>query len=66
MYKWQKFHKITSVGMGAAKGNETRYIGMAMSEFQHMTTSFFMLHTSLLINDQLCVGGHNLFYTLKT
>ena len=29
--------------MGAAKSNETRYIGMAamaMSEFRHMTTSF--------------------------
>ena len=24
IYKWQKFNKITSVGMGAAKSNETR------------------------------------------
>ena len=24
IYKWQKFIKITSVGMGAAKSNETR------------------------------------------
>ena len=33
-----------SVGMGAAKGNETRQEWphiMAISEFQHMTTSFF-------------------------
>ena len=28
IYKWQKF---PSVGMGAAKSNETRYIGMVMS-----------------------------------
>ena len=27
----KNFIKITSVGMGAAKSNETRYIGMVMS-----------------------------------
>ena len=39
--------KLTSVGMGTAKSDETRYIGMTamvMSEFWHMTTSFNYWH----------------------
>ena len=44
-----KLHTITSVGMGASKSNETRYSNMVMSEFRHMTTSFFTVHPAPLM-----------------
>ena len=37
----KNFIKITSVGMSAAKSNETRWNGN-VGEFRHMTTSFFL------------------------
>ena len=36
---------------------------MAMSEFRHMTTSFFSSY--IPANNRLCVGGHKNFCTLK-
>ena len=51
-------NKITrlSVGMGSAKSNETRYIGMVMSEFWYVTIYILPVHGYFMYTPLLMIA----------